>query len=749
MPYVLFLAGAVSVASAVALTHISSISRVSGNSRIAAATLRSINLIADTAISVGYSEGSDGRPVLPSTLTYMTGSGAPMGGSLIPAGLKTSGKDGWGATYGFCDFSAFSWSGWTTPLFAVLSSGQDRSYQTTCSDVFAGLRRGDDLVRVTTAADWRLSAARGKTDSYRPPIALLSELQTLKPAALGEVRLVQETKEVYINPTGVAGSANWQLVSGAGSSSGRYVKRDERGYRKWSDGTVAASCQAYLQAGAGYAYSGDIGDGLYWINPAGVPYGVYCDMTTELAGRSFYTDLVAYWPMDEAFGTTAFDLMRTHDFTVNSVPSAGIISGIGKLVSGKNPVSIPELTIFNPNQITISAWLDTSTFAANAMFFGFNLWDAYACGRQGTVSINTGAGDCANVRGPSGKHHYVFVFDRRPAPYNGMALDERIYIDGVRQPLSLAGSPNGANRVWQSILNFGGWSYDNEPTFWASNSYYDDVALWKRALTDAEVSVLYNSRAPFGGMLTAHAGFIKRSNVWSNADGSAMQSCAAYQRAGARENALYLVNQGDPFSVYCDQTSDGGGWTLIMKQAAGDGSTLQGDSIYWKQGVPLNDSFGTQNLANANFVSRAFAAMPASSYRLQASNESTRRFNNTGSVATPMVAFSDALRTNYSDPYGVPGNWLNWSVYATSYPDGQVITSARFAFNFMEVVPASGALHCGARWGWSANQDPPGAADGSHDACGGLGAWGSRYGASQMNNNPNAWQPATLFLWAR
>ncbi|WP_431798066.1 fibrinogen-like YCDxxxxGGGW domain-containing protein (plasmid) [Cupriavidus metallidurans] len=733
-----------------ALTQISSISRASGNSRVATATSRAMTVMSDAAISVGYSEGSDGRPVLPASLVYPSGPNAPAGGTLVPNGLMTSGKDGWGRYYGFCNYSSSAWSGWTTPLFAVMSSGQDQTFQTSCSDVLAGVRRGDDLVRTTTAADWKASAARGKTDGYRPPLGLLSELNTLAPAGPGEVRLVLETKEVYVNATGVAGAANWQLLSGAGSSSGRSVKRDDRGMRKWSDGTVAASCQAYLQAGAGYAYSGDIGDGLYWITPAGTPYGVYCDMTTEAAGRSFYTDLVAYWPMDEAYGTTAFDMMRTHDFSLNSVPSAGIISGIGKLVSGKNPVAIPELTVFNPNQVTISAWLDTSTFSNLAMFFGFYMWDAYACGRQGNVAFNTGAGDCAHFGGTSGKHHYVFVFDRRASPYNAMALDERIYIDGVRQPLSsLQGTPSAANRAWQSVLNFGGWSYDNLSTYWPSNSVYDDVALWKRALTDAEVSLLYNSRMPFGGMLTGHAGFVKKNSVWSKPDGSALDSCVAYQFAGARENGLYLINPAAPFPVFCDQTSDGGGWTLIMKQAAGDGTTLQGDSVYWSQGTPLNDAPGSQNLANANFVSRAFAAMPASSFRLQASNESSRRFYYPGAVLTPLVAFSDAKRTNYSDPYGVPGTAANWFVNTSIYPDGQAITAARFAVNFMEVYPSTGTLMCGARWGWAANQDPFGGQDASHDACGGLGAWGYRYGGPSMNNNKGAWQPATLYLWAR
>ncbi|WP_432263148.1 fibrinogen-like YCDxxxxGGGW domain-containing protein [Cupriavidus sp. TMH.W2] len=707
--------------------------------------MRAINLMADTAISLGYSEGFDGRPTLPGSLVYTVGTGAPAGGTLVPAGLVTNGKDGWGSSLGFCNYSSSNWNGWSTPLFAILSPGTDQAYQTSCNDAFSGLRNGDDLVRIVTAADWRASAAKGKTDGYKPPLNLLSDLNTVTPSSKGEVRLVLETKEVYINPLGLPGSGNWQLISGAisGGSSGKFVKRDGRGMRKWSDGGIAASCQGYLQGGSGYAYTGDIGDGLYWINPAGTPYGVYCDMTTEMGGHTFYTDLVAYWPMDEAFGNYAYDLLGTHDFSLNSTPTTGIISPIGKQITGRNPVSIPEIVAANPNQVTISAWLDNGTFTAAQMPFGFYQWDVETASNG--VGFNTGNSEIYGATRSTGRHHYVFVFDRRPSTVSNFAMDERIYIDGVRQPLALlyGTQPYAPSRVWSSVLNFGGWGGNDDTQYWVSNSIYDDVAIWKRALTDSEVSVLYNSRMSFGGMLTKQAGFVKTSGVWAGYDGGALASCQAYQLAGARENGLYLINPSAPYTVFCDQTTDGGGWTLVMKQAAGDGATLQGDTVYWSMGTTLNDTAAYQNLNDGNFVSRAFATMTASAYRLQASNEATRQFYNRSS-STPQVAFSDSARTSYADPYGFPGTVVNWFIRTTTYPNGQAITAARFGFNFTE------NLMCGARWGWAANQDLQGSGnDATHDSCGGLGAYGSQYGMGGMNYNKGAWQPATLYLWAR
>lgn len=57
------------------------------------------------------------------------------------------------------------------------------------------------------------------------------------------------------------------------------------GYRTWADGSLAVSCAAYLNPVAPRVYSGNTGDGVYRIQPAGqAATDVKCDMTNDGGG---------------------------------------------------------------------------------------------------------------------------------------------------------------------------------------------------------------------------------------------------------------------------------------------------------------------------------------------------------------------------------------------------------------------------------------------------------------------------------
>ena len=212
-----------------------------------------------------------------------------------------------------------------------------------------------------------------------------------------------------------------------------------------------------------------------------------------------------------------------------------------------------------------------------------------------------------------------------------------------------------------------------------------------------------------------------------------------------------------PFNVYCDMTTDddagdsepAGGWTLVMKQKSGDGETLQGDNSYWtdENYGTLNDADSNLNENDENLVSKAFTAVPVSDrLMLKAGNEAE--------VRTEIQAYSHAFNAfqspvQYSDD--VNGINPDWFIQATTYPNTQTITSARSEIKHeqIRVIKTPGRLMCAVRWGWTANQDPIGDDQGSHDSCGGLGAYGYMYGRAWMNNDKNIWQPAALYLYVK
>jgi hypothetical protein len=246
-------------------------------------------------------------------------------------------------------------------------------------------------------------------------------------------------------------------------------------------------------------------------------------------------------------------------------------------------------------------------------------------------------------------------------------------------------------------------------------------------------------------------------------DGTYASSCQAYLQPSSgyvagTANGVYAIKVGSAvLPVYCNQTLNGGGWTLLMKQANGDGATLKGDTTYWTNGTALNDTTAGQNTNDGNFVSAAFSQMPTTQLMLQASTESTVQTQANASAMTAMAAFSNAHTTLYSDAiYTWYPSAPNWGVHATAYPNGNTLTAARFGFNFGEIWTsnAPGVIRCAVRWGWAGNQDTSsgtGSADqhGSYDACGGLGGYGSVYGGAYMANSMNAWQTATYYLWGK
>ncbi|KVP39836.1 Ig domain-containing protein [Burkholderia ubonensis] len=508
--------------------------------------------------------------------------------------------------------------------------------------------------------------------------------------------------QVLGDPSYTPAAVRWSVVGGA-LPAGLTLSADGK-----LSGTPTAASNASFQVMASYktkagqqGYQVLVVDINISLGSASLPDGVQgaaysYDLKKHLTvtGDSRFTMNQVTWSLT---GTLPAGLQLNNDGTITGVPTAGGTSSFSVTASylGKSGARSYQVIV---GDITIS--LNSATppsGVAGQVYAGFDLKPSL------TVS-----GDAAYPGSGSG---VTWAVNSGTLPA-GLSLKT----DGT-----VAGTPTASGSGPVSIK-----------------------ATYKTA------STVQSYTFPISDVVKQYSGY----RAWSN--GAAAASCNEYRNPtgkflyqGDTGDGVYRVMLGGtPTDVYCNMTLNGGGWTLLMKQAKNDGVTLQGDTTYWTNGTTLNDTPSNLNMNETNLVSAAFSKMSATQYMLQAGNEGTVK-TYSRAASTAQFAFSDSQRTAYSDDAGVPQVVPNWFIYTSTYPNNQTIMSSRFGFNFMEFPIGSGIGACGARWGWSSNENPAGSNQGTHDSCGGLGAYGGQYGSTFMNNNKSAWQPATLYLWAK
>jgi hypothetical protein len=110
----------------------------------------------------------------------------------------------------------------------------------------------------------------------------------------------------------------------------RMVKLDA-GVRRWSDGTAAASCKAYLTGDVTHAYIGDTGSGIYRINPGGAgEFNAFCDMVNDGGGWTLVVNISstsnAHGSTTAASGdvsTATTGFAKLADSTINALTTVG------------------------------------------------------------------------------------------------------------------------------------------------------------------------------------------------------------------------------------------------------------------------------------------------------------------------------------------------------------------------------------------------------------------------------------------
>jgi len=257
--------------------------------------------------------------------------------------------------------------------------------------------------------------------------------------------------------------------------------------------------------------------------------------------------LLARWKMDETSGTLVEDFVGPHEGAMQNGMDAGNDSVPGRVGTGfafdgtDDYIKVPsegahELDL--PFPFTVAGWVYLDSNSADRISLinremGYN---GYQVIFKPDGKINSQIGDGNNTCSSSNRrsfntdatfakdtwHHVVAVF-------NG-ATDQKIYVNGALQATTSSGSASEINYLDGSSVVFGA-----EPEDGCGGSKYgqgrlDDVRVYNVALSDSQVTTLYNGGEPLGRV--QYKSPYKCANparpegfIFYNADFNVMQYC--------------------------------------------------------------------------------------------------------------------------------------------------------------------------------------------------------------------------------
>ncbi len=218
--------------------------------------------------------------------------------------------------------------------------------------------------------------------------------------------------------------------------------------------------------------------------------------------------LVSYWPLDDVVGTKTPDLASGYDMELANLTAADLVAGkVGRTFKLENArqtmlrrVNQPgeQLPINQHPALSLSMWVNvTGTGLSDLRIFSegntannnplFNLGTANT-GNDGSLDIFfrqspwTDVNHIRSVGQPlDGTWHHVAFVQQADGT-------RTLFIDGVRDALEIPAKPEGA---WSLNTTTIGGILRANPTHWLTGMV-DEVALWKRALSDAEVTQVFS-----------------------------------------------------------------------------------------------------------------------------------------------------------------------------------------------------------------------------------------------------------------
>jgi len=222
--------------------------------------------------------------------------------------------------------------------------------------------------------------------------------------------------------------------------------------------------------------------------------------------------MIAYWPLDEVFGTKTPDLVNGYDMELANLTAADLVPGkTGKAFKFENARQTmlkrvngagEKLPVNQHPAFTISMWANVSgsglsdlrlfseaNIGNNNPLFNIGTDSTGASGKLDVFLRQTGWTDVNHIKTEAEPldgswHHIAFVQQADGS--------RAVFIDGIKDSLEIPPKPVGTWSV--NSTSIGGILRAN-PTHWLTGTM-DDVALWERALSADEVKEVATKGTP-------------------------------------------------------------------------------------------------------------------------------------------------------------------------------------------------------------------------------------------------------------